>query len=558
MRERVLRPGHVFAMCIALVSLCGCKNDEVAPADPASTVTEKRSADDSVVGPARETAGPESDSDSVQLVPRAVRFGAGGATLSANGGTIVAGDSRLDVPSGAMREPGIIQIESFAASDVAREAPRGLMLAAGSSEPANLGLTRVAKFYVPLQFEIPEESGDVELELLSWHPALGTWLTTSYAEASAGDDTVLFYTDYIGDFVVRVRARWDDDRLERCEGDTLNMGEAIPANEDRAVGITAVGDRLNRSDAFAVLSDGRIMGLPTHVSFKNEEQRDLPGRISADERDHQDEDFLMDPQVAESLRILGDLSGQEWRTYFTDEPAYDLRITEAFDSLGEHRDVSTHYQGRALDLTLTPVPRGNLATRRAFYGRLTRLAVCAGFGYSLFENRFHVHVSSASTRVAILVENTVEDSSADAVDGGWSVWLYDFSHPDEPRRLYVGNGEIPARISWSDDEQVQLWTVDDELYGLVTAAGQFRRSAEFRAEYQKVDELGQRAVRMVDGRAFLVSAGAHFSPGTTDSDGQEVVFAEPVDITPRTQGAFVRGIALRESVPLRRAKARYP
>lgn len=99
------------------------------------------------------------------------------------------------------------------------------------------------------------------------------------------------------------------------------------------------------------------------------------------------EDFLMHPAMILPLTRLNQLVQAEWGG------AFQLRVTDAYDSLLEHDPpesepatrYSLHYEGRAIDLTLWPVDQSQ-------YGRLCALAHCAGFDWVIHEGH-HCHAS---------------------------------------------------------------------------------------------------------------------------------------------------------------------
>jgi hypothetical protein len=99
------------------------------------------------------------------------------------------------------------------------------------------------------------------------------------------------------------------------------------------------------------------------------------------------EDILMHPALLLHLSRLNHLVQAEWGG------AFQLRVTDAYDSLLEHDPpdsepasrYSLHYEGRAIDLTLWPVDQSR-------YGRLCALAHCAGFDWILNEGT-HCHAS---------------------------------------------------------------------------------------------------------------------------------------------------------------------
>ena len=101
------------------------------------------------------------------------------------------------------------------------------------------------------------------------------------------------------------------------------------------------------------------------VVFKNEE------RTGAD--------MMMTPKLKEKIDKLAQLVK-------TELPGFKLRVTEAWDENLEHSSTSTHYEGRAADMTTDPVNPAKLA-------RLGGLAVEAGFDWVFFENDKHIHAS---------------------------------------------------------------------------------------------------------------------------------------------------------------------
>ncbi len=88
------------------------------------------------------------------------------------------------------------------------------------------------------------------------------------------------------------------------------------------------------------------------------------------------EDILMHPAMILPLSRLSKLVIEEWGG------AVNLRVTDAYDSLLEHdlnqseakRKQSLHFEGRAIDLTTSPIDIN-------LYPRLCALAHCAGFDW---------------------------------------------------------------------------------------------------------------------------------------------------------------------------------
>jgi len=126
----------------------------------------------------------------------------------------------------------------------------------------------------------------------------------------------------------------------------------------------------------------RLVGnLNTNIVFKREEEPPFD-----------EEDIQMHPAALLPLSRLNTLVQEEWGGL------YQLRITDAYDSLLEHdlgqpdnsRRASLHFEGRALDLTTWPI-------KPELYGRLCMLAHCAGFDW--------VHNEGDHCHAAIMAES---------------------------------------------------------------------------------------------------------------------------------------------------------
>jgi hypothetical protein len=326
------------------------------------------------------------------------------------------------------------------------------------------------------------------------------------------------------------------DAVAACDGPNFSMRQTWPTrSEDDAAGLTPVDDRMERHVAFSLLSDFRLAPAFAGVDFKNEEVVNT-GAFRADQRNHQDEDFLMDPNAAAALTALVALVEREWRDPFTGEAAVRVRVTEAYDSLIEHSSTSTHYQGRALDLTTSPVPAADGPTRRHWYGRLSRLAVCAGFDWVFFENAAHVHASVVPTEVALVAE----------ADGELRIETGSLLAPRRLRptgRRLTSISGTPDTLRWDASGAFELLSSAAQL---VEGSGRARTSE---VAFTTVDGLRQIVIR--DGRAYLVNTSPVPPLGSIDAEGRPVDVEYPVALSP--PGAFIRAASFREHAPTRNA-----
>jgi hypothetical protein len=258
------------------------------------------------------------------------------------------------------------------------------------------------------------------------------------------NDTPVFYSQ---------QAIADLDTAVGCDmpvGWAINNGfevepyKKLPGSGEET-GIHASGAALGRIPRFkrCTLTDFRTTPYypTTPVVFKNEET----GLSS-------DNDYFVDPAVIEPLVRLASMVQDAFGGLYT------LRVTDAYD-LGEevppHRGP-LHYEGRALDLTLTRTPGSpDLAPSPgalALFGCLAQLAHNAGFAWSFYENSAHVHVSVPSSF------GSIEDILTGECPG--TNWTIEFTPP--------------ASLSDCQDravllDEVRLVADEAGVYGLVLA-----------------------------------------------------------------------------------------
>jgi uncharacterized protein YcbK (DUF882 family) len=141
----------------------------------------------------------------------------------------------------------------------------------------------------------------------------------------------------------------------------LKLRQRVPDKSENAT-VGAIAKKIIRNDArFRQL----VVSSNPDIVFKDEENTGA--------------DMYMTPRLREKLDKLAALVKKEW-------PDVKLRVTEAWDENNEHNPTSTHYEGRAADLTTSDTDKAKL-------GRLAGLAVAAGLDWVFYENSQHVHVS---------------------------------------------------------------------------------------------------------------------------------------------------------------------
>ena len=432
-------------------------------------------------------------------IPPANAFvaGEGGATVDRSAAVIVAGDMRLEIRENSSKVSQVISIRTMTPDQVERELPAGLIVGAASGTPHEPRLVPVAHWTIPLAYQMPPRT---VLEVLGWNPFLNSWAVLGDATVSSDGTKAVFLTMILGDVVLRAKPVRDPAVQALCEGNNFRFKEEWPSDEPNSVGLTPQEERVTRANAFAYLADYRLHPAGENVSFKNEETAGAWHRNAVAGQSYRDEDFLMDPNAEAALTVLQDLVAREWYDPYTGESVTQLRLTEAFDSMVEHSRLSTHYQGRGIDLTLTPVPAPGAQNRRFWYGRLARLSVCAGFDYVFYENNLHVHASVHPSKVAVLVRGD---------DGRFGVLVGDLAAPDRwvlhPVR-WTADELAATSIAWTGWRTIEV-RGDGGAPALVLHAddaSQERRGASPDAGL-RATQTGLQGLRVVDGALYYVN-----------------------------------------------------
>lgn len=147
----------------------------------------------------------------------------------------------------------------------------------------------------------------------------------------------------------------------RFASNELVVGQRVPDESEVSV-CSAISKKIKRTDPeFAAL----VRNTNADIDFKDEQGTGA--------------DRMMSSSLGSGLNALALLVATEW-------PGVKLRVTEAWDENNEHVGDSLHYEGRAADITTSPVDGNKL-------GRLGQFAVDAGLDWVSFENSAHVHVS---------------------------------------------------------------------------------------------------------------------------------------------------------------------
>ncbi len=151
----------------------------------------------------------------------------------------------------------------------------------------------------------------------------------------------------------------------------LNPGEHFPAIAEVAACGAMVAKIARDTPAFGTLKKNDN----ADIVFKDEEGTGA--------------DRMMSTRLFDRINTLSGKVRARWTD--AGQPVYKLRVVEAWDENNEHGLNSLHYEGRAADLTLWDIQRGQPDTSQL--GALTGLAIDAGFDWVFYEDSSHIHVS---------------------------------------------------------------------------------------------------------------------------------------------------------------------
>ena len=147
----------------------------------------------------------------------------------------------------------------------------------------------------------------------------------------------------------------------------LEIGDKVPNKAEKEAVGAGTTKIIRDSDEFKKL----VKNENSDIVFKDEEGTGA--------------DRMMTSKLKSSLDKLAELVKKEGESNASWK-SVKLRVTEAWDEDNEHSANSLHYEARAADITTSDRDKKKL-------GRLGRLAVDAEFGWVLYEDSSHVHVS---------------------------------------------------------------------------------------------------------------------------------------------------------------------
>ncbi len=156
--------------------------------------------------------------------------------------------------------------------------------------------------------------------------------------------------------------------------------------------VNVAPDSLKLGEHYPKGSEADVVGAPERIISRGSEEfakfmKNTNDSIVFKDEEKTGADRIMTQRLAKATDALADLVSKEW-------PGLKLRVTEAWDEDMEHGDKkkpaaerrSTHYEGRAVDITTSDIDQKKLA-------RLAGLAIEAGFEWVWYENELHVHAS---------------------------------------------------------------------------------------------------------------------------------------------------------------------